>query len=169
MQAQVKEWLESGKVDVFLGYKMVHGHPLPHFFTADNLDEVGELVVSRARYSLEKIATKLSFTRPGVKIGLLVRDCNQRALNVLYVWNQMNPENVSTISVNCCPSKLKVGGDCSYLEYRKIGSVKKQLGVENNLDVEAVEEFAQKERFNRWLYEFQKCIKCYGCRDICPV
>ena len=169
MQAQVKAWLESGKVDVFLGYKMVQGHPLPHFFTAENLDEVEALVVSRARYPLEKIATKLSFARPETKIGLLVRDCNQRALNVLYVWNQMNPEKVETISVNCCPSKLKEGGDCSYLEYRKIGSVKQQIGIENSLDVEAVEAFDQQGRFNRWLYEFQKCLKCYGCRDICPV
>ena len=71
MQSQVKAWLESGKVDVFLGYKMVQGHPLPHFFTAEKLDEVDDLVVSRARYSLEKIATKLSFTRPDTKIGLL--------------------------------------------------------------------------------------------------
>ena len=23
--------------------------------------------------------------------------------------------------------------------------------------------------FDRWMYEFQKCLKCYGCRDICPV
>lgn len=169
MQSQVKEWLKAGKVDIFLGYKMMKGHPLPHFFTPKNLDEVDDLVVSQARYSLEKIATKLSFFRPEIKIGLLVRDCNQRALNVLYVWNQMNPENVETISVNCCPSKLKEGSDCSYLENRKIGFLKKQVGIENSLDVEAVEEFDQKERFNRWMYEFQKCLKCYGCRDVCPV
>jgi len=169
MQSQVKEWLESGRVDIFLGYKMMKGHPLPHFFTPKNLDEVDDLVVSQARYSLEKIATKLSFARPEIKIGLLVRDCNQRALNVLYVWNQMNPENVETISVNCCPSKLKEGGDCSYLTNRKIGFIKKQVGIENSLDVETVEEFDQKERFNRWMYEFQKCLKCYGCRDVCPV
>jgi len=25
------------------------------------------------------------------------------------------------------------------------------------------------ERFSRWMYEFGKCIKCYGCRNICPV
>jgi len=33
MQEQVREWLEQGKVDIFLGYKKIQGHPLPHCFT----------------------------------------------------------------------------------------------------------------------------------------
>lgn len=169
MQEQVKEWLEQGKVDFFLGYKMVEGHPLPHFFTKDNLDEVNELISGQVRYPLEKIATKIAALHPDVKIGLLVRDCNQRALNVLYVWNQLNPENVETINVNCCPSKLKEHADCSYLERQKSGPYKKKVGVDNNMDLEEVEAYDQQERFTRWIYEFEKCIKCYGCRNICPV
>jgi ferredoxin len=169
LQEQVKEWLDQGKVDLFLGYKMVQGHPLPHCFTRNNLDEVEDLIFGQARYSLEKIATKIAAEHPEMKIGLMVRDCNQRALNVLYVWNQLNPDNVETINVNCCPSKLKKHADCSYLEPEKYGSYKKMVGIDNNMEVEAAEEFSQEERYNRWLYEFQKCLKCYGCRDICPV
>lgn len=170
MQHQVKSWLEQGTVDVFLGYKMMHGHPLPYCFTKEKLDEVDELIVSQARYSLEKIATKIAATHPDLKIGLLARDCNQRALNVLYVWNQLNPDNIETIGLNCCPSKLKEGAaDCSYLAPTKAGILKKTVGIDNNMDVAAAEEFDQKERFDRWMYEFTKCLKCYGCRDICPV
>lgn len=169
MQEQVKEWLEQGKVDIFLGYKMVEGHPLPHFFTKENLAEVNDLITGSVRYPLEKIATKIAAQDPDIRIGLLVRDCNQRALNVLYVWNQLNPENVETISVNCCPSKLKEHADCSYLEPQKSGPYKKKVGVDNNMNLEEVEAYDQQERFTRWIYEFQKCIKCYGCRNICPV
>jgi Na+-translocating ferredoxin:NAD+ oxidoreductase RnfC subunit len=25
------------------------------------------------------------------------------------------------------------------------------------------------ERFDYWMQEFDKCIKCFGCRDVCPV
>jgi len=170
MQQQVKSWLEQGTVDIFLGYKMVQGHPLPCCFTKENLEEVDELIVSQARYSLEKIATKIAAVHPDLKIGLLARDCNQRALNVLYVWNQLNPDNIETVGLNCCPSKLKESGaDCSYLEPVKAGPLKKMVGIDNNMDVAAAEEFDQKERFNRWMYEFTKCLKCYGCRDVCPV
>ncbi|RLB75135.1 MAG: hypothetical protein DRH24_20110 [Deltaproteobacteria bacterium] len=169
LRDQVNAWLKEGRVDIFLGYKMVQGHPLPHCFTKENPDEADELIVGKARYSLEKMAANIAAQHPEIKIGLLVRDCNQRALNVLYVWNQLNPDHVETININCCPSRLKEHGDCSYLEPQRTGSYKKEVGIDNNMDVEDAEEFSQEERFNRWIYEFEKCIKCYGCRNICPV
>jgi formate dehydrogenase subunit beta len=169
LREQVKAWLKEGKVDIFLGYKMVQGHPLPNCFTKGNPDEADELIVGKARYSLEKMAANIAAGRPEIKIGLLVRDCNQRALNVLYVWNQLNPDNVETININCCPSSLEEHGDCSYLEPQCSGSYKKQVGIDNNMEVDVAEEFSQEERFHRWMYEFEKCIKCYGCRNICPV
>ncbi len=169
MKTEVKQWLEQDKVDVFLGYKMIEGHPLPHFFSKDNLEEVDALVTGPARYPLEKIATSIVSEKPGIKIGLLGRECTQRALNVLYIWNQLSPDNVKTLNVNCCPSKLEPHGDCSYLEPKPSGDYKKQMGLDNNMATEQTDIYSQEERFSRWIYEFQKCIKCYGCRNICPV
>jgi len=169
MNSKVKAWLEDGTIDIFLGYKEIDHHPLPYCFTKERLDEVEDLVLSPVRYSLEKIATHMAAVEPGIKIGMLARDCNSRALNVLYLWNQLNPDNVRTVNVNCCPSRLKEHGDCSYLEPETIGAYKKQVGVDNNLALEDVEAYGETERLDRWMYEFQKCIKCYGCRNICPV
>ena len=86
--------------------------------------------------------------RPEIKIGLLVRDCNQRALNVLYVWNQLNPEQ-------CGNNKHKLLSFQSQGTWRLAlifrrnasGSYKKQVGIDNNMDVENAEEFSQEERF----------------------
>jgi len=169
MKATVKEWLVSGTVDVFIGYRMMVGHPLPHCFVRERLAEVDELVVSPARYSLEKIATHMTAARPDIKIGLLARDCNQRAVHVLAIWNQLQPENVRTLPVNCCPSSLKDHGDCSYLEPEPTGEWKRKVGIENNLQPENADTWGREERLGRWMAEFQKCIKCYGCRNICPV
>jgi len=169
MNNKVKAWLEDGTIDIFLGYKEIDHHPLPYCFTRERLDEVDDLVLSPARYSLEKIATHMAEEEPDIKIGMLARDCNSRALNVLYLWNQLNPDNVSTLNVNCCPSRLKEHGDCSYLEPEIVGAYKRQVGVDNNLALEDLEAYGQTERLDRWMYEFQKCIKCYGCRNICPV
>jgi ferredoxin len=169
MIAEVKRWFENGIVDIFLGYKMVMNHPLPHCFVKEHIAEVDELIVGPARYPLEKIATHIAAAQPGIKIGMLARDCNQRALNVLFSWNQLKPELVKSINVNCCPSNLKKQGDCSYLEPEKPGPYKEQVGVDSTLPPREFERFSQQERFVRWMYEFQKCIKCYGCRNICPV
>jgi ferredoxin len=169
MKAKVKRWLEDGTIDLFLGYRQIDGHPLPHCYTRERIEELDDLIVGPARYSLEKIATHISAVKPDIKIGLLVRDCNQRALNVLFIWNQLNPDNIETLNVNCCPSNLKEHGDCSYLEPESTGVYKKLVGVDNNMDPRELEQYDRPQRLSRWMYEFQKCIKCYGCRDICPV
>ena len=169
MQKQVRAWLEDGKVDVFLAYKMDCGHPLPHAFTRERIDETADLVTGPARYSLEKFATQIAARHPEKKIGLLARDCTQRALNVLAVWNQLPAEQVEPLPVNCCPSALKPHADCTYLEAPATGEVKIQHGQDPRQSLEAVDAQEGSERFARWMYEFQKCIKCYGCRNICPV
>jgi ferredoxin len=169
MKDEVRGWLENGEVDIFLGYKMVHGHPLPHSFGKDNLEEIDELVVGSVRYPLEKMAAEIIAEKPDVKVGILAHDCTQRALNVLSISNQLNISNVKVQKINCCPSPLKEHVSCSYLNRQESWIHKKQVGIDNNMDPGEMEDFTQEERFTRWMYEFQKCLKCYGCRDICPV
>jgi len=169
MKEQIKTWLEEGIIDVFLGYKTVEGHPIPYCFTKDNVDELEELVESQSRYPLEKVASHIYGAHPEIKIGLLARDCNQRALNVLYVWNQLDPESIKTIKLTCCPSNLKEHADCSYLEQNTVGRQKLEIGIDNNAALATIETMAQADLFEKWMYEFSKCIKCYGCRNICPV
>lgn len=169
MKEKVRDWLETGKVDLFLGYKKVDGHPLPHAFSKANLGELGELIVSPARYALEKLAAEILALKPALKIGILGRDCNRRALNVLAVHKQITPGQIEILEVNCCPSPLHKHADCSNLEPQTYGPVKLELGIDNNMSVAQLEQFDQESLFSRWMYEFQKCLKCYGCRDICPV
>ena len=162
MQAQVEQWLKEGKVDIFIGYKHVDGHVLPHFFTKDNIDEVKDLAMGQAHYSLEKVATKVAADHPDMKIGiLLARDCNQQALHVLYVWNQLNPNHIQTLEA------FEDSSNSEQLE--DTAPYKQQMGLVKSMVPEDVEAFDQAERFSRWMYEFSKCIKCYGCRNICPV
>jgi formate dehydrogenase (coenzyme F420) beta subunit len=166
---QVKEWLDQGVVDLFLAYRMIDGHPLPHAFTRENIEEVEDLVTGPARYPLEKLAGQIMTFYPGATLGMVVRECDQRALNVLSTWNQLEPEKVKTIHLSCCPSNLKEHSDCSYLEPHASGSCKMTLGFEFGAETGDVETLEPGLRFTRWMYEFAKCIKCYGCRNICPV
>lgn len=169
MKDTVRAWLEAGKVDLFLGYKIVDGHPLPYGFSKENLDELEELMVSQARYPLEKLAAEILAVQPDLKIGILGRDCTRRALNVLTVHQQITPGQIEVLDVSCCPSQLHKHATCSSLKPPVYGALKGELGIDNNMSVAQVEQFGQETRFDRWLYEFTKCLKCYGCRDICPV
>ncbi|MFH1153921.1 MAG: 4Fe-4S binding protein [Pseudomonadota bacterium] len=170
LKKQVEALLEQGEIDIFLGYRRLDGHSVPHGFTRDNLEDLEDFCPGQDRYPLETVARHLHEKDPQLVIGILTRECNGRALNVLYSWNKLNPENIRTIGLNCCPSPLKSSSDCSYLNPATAGQGKQAAGVDPSIDPEVfMEQFDGQERFSRWMYEFGKCIKCYGCRNICPV
>jgi len=37
------------------------------------------------------------------------------------------------------------------------------------MELRKVRQMSEKQRLDYWQYEMDKCMKCYGCRDICPV
>ncbi len=169
MQQIVKKWLEQGTVDVFIGCIRRYGHTLPQFFSHENLEDCAFLVPGWHRYPLEKFALDLAGEHPEVKIGLFARDCTKRALNVLKTWNQVEADRIVTLDVNCCPSPLGARSDCSYLQPEPSKAGKQAFGMDPGLSVEEADSLSQEEQCRRWNYEFSKCIKCYGCRNICPV
>jgi formate dehydrogenase subunit beta len=168
VKEQVRAWLEEDKLDLFLGYMMVDGHPLPHVFTRKNLDELDKLVVSPFRYPLEKIAGDIIAAKPDTRIGIMGRDCSQRTLNVLALANQVDPKHIERFNVNCCPTR-KDRPECSSMQPRTPGGFKRAAGINPDAEIEEIQAMPQEERFMKWMYEFQKCIRCYGCRNICPV
>ncbi|SMC18874.1 4Fe-4S dicluster domain-containing protein [Desulfacinum hydrothermale DSM 13146] len=169
MKDIVRTWLESGRIDLFLGYRLVDGHPIPHCFSKERLEEVEQLTESLARYPLEKIAHQMLQKDPAVRIGLMARDCTQRSVRVLAAWNQIDMDRIRVLTMSCCPSDAKDKAFCSYLQEPETGPVRKSNGMPSTGDPDDCRVLPAEERLRRWLYEFQKCIKCYGCRDICPV
>jgi ferredoxin len=158
IRRQVREWLEQESVDLFLAYRMVCGHSLPHAFSKQRIEEVEGLVTGPEHYPLGGLAWRICALHPEMTLGFLARDSDERALSVLSVWNQIQPGRVKAI---------RLEGPCQ--EPRVSGSGKGRLGLEFMATTADVEALAPGERFGRWMYEFQKCIKCYGCRNICPV
>jgi len=164
----------TGKIGGFLGYREIGGHLLPYLFSPEDLHELASLISHDPipRYPLPKILVEITRAHPGVRLGLLARECDQRALQELIKRNQINPEKVLILPLACCRSDLGEPTQCSYLcsptsngnrppfSPREIGQ--DPAGVEP--DVLNLED-----RFQRWKEEFAKCIKCYGCRNVCPV
>jgi len=166
---QVREWLDQGLVDLFLGYRVTDGHPLPHVFTRDRIVEVNQMVPGSARYPLEKIAWQMARLYPDATIGLLAQDAEQRVLNILELYNQIEGRRIKVLQVTGQPPELKEQEDGSALKPKVIGVLKQTLGIAFHSELRDIDSLGSWERFSRWMYEFQKCIKCYGCRNICPV
>jgi formate dehydrogenase (coenzyme F420) beta subunit len=171
VKSKVKELLESGKIKGFVGLLQRNGHIGPHVFTDDT--DLEHLVVGDvnrpgdARYPLNKTLIHLARKYPDEVFGVLVRGCDERGLKTLYVWNQLNPDKVVSVGI-ACPPELAGMCECRKPYPDDMVAGEKAEGVES-IEVGKVDGMDLSGRFKFWLQEFSKCIKCYGCRDICPM
>lgn len=171
VKAAVRELLNSGKIGGFLGLKKTGGHIAPFLFR--DLGDLEDLVIGDeekagdCRYPLNKHLVTLARCYPDEKFGVLVRGCDERGLKTLFTWNQLKPENVLPVGI-ACPRELAEKCECLKPFPDDFVEGEKAEGC-TFASVAAVDAMSLSERLRHWLGEFAKCIKCYGCRDICPM
>ena len=165
------ELLKSGEIKGFLALSNKYGHVGPHLFC--HKEDLDSLVVGDrerpgdTRYSLNKQLINIHRRYPDDVFGVLVRGCDERGLKALYTWNQLNPQKVITVGI-ACPQEL--ADDCECLEPFPAEFVDGEKGVRCSSDsVARIDDLDLTGRFEHWTKEFSKCIKCYGCRDVCPM
>ncbi len=168
---KVKELLQSGTIKGFLGMIEKNGHIAPHLFCdANDLDNmvIGDLAQpGDTRYPLNKQLIHLARAYPDETFGVLVRGCDQRGLVTLFTWNQLNPEKVVAVGI-ACPKALAEACECAKPFPDDFVEGEQVEGCASS-SVAKVDEFDLLTRFEFWMDEFSKCVKCYGCRDICPM
>ena len=167
----VAELFKEGKIKGFVGLKKQNGQIIPHLFPdAKALEELytgDKEGASAVRYPLNKILVQLSRKYPDTAFGVFVRGCDERGLKELFKWNQLNPDLVVPVGL-ACPKELAEACEClkpypdKYIDGDEFSGVSsKRVG---NVDA-----MGMSERVKYWLGEFSRCIKCYGCRNICPM
>jgi len=167
------EWLETGKVDAILGLKEEDGHIAPHLFTkADELDSL----VTSPKYPLlntfrplkRNILYLIQKNHRNAKIGVVARGCDERALIELAKRDQLNLEKIELIGVACTKDEA-AACSCPKPYPRNIVVGEKVEGILSDPDIEALLKKSLPERLAFWRYQLSKCIKCYGCRNACPL
>lgn len=168
---KVTELLDSGQIKGFLGLVRKHGHIAPQLFQkGDDLSEMSlgdDKCAGDARYPLNKFLTGLAKAYPEEIFGVLVRGCDERGLQTLYTWNQLNPKKVVAVGITC-PQELADRCECPkpFPETITAGECAKPGTAKS---VAAIDALVMSERFSYWMDEFVKCIKCYGCSNVCPM
>ncbi|MEE8540767.1 MAG: 4Fe-4S ferredoxin [Desulfobacterales bacterium] len=171
VKQKINELLTDGSVKGVVALAHANGHVAPCLYQKeDDLEKLclGDTdVAGDARYPLNKVLVTLSRQYPDEVFGVLVRGCDERGLYGLYRLNQLNPDKVVPIGISC-PQSLARQCECKkpWPDEMTAGEVSEgleQLGVRN------AESRSIPERFSFWQGQFLKCVKCYGCRDICPM
>ncbi len=162
----ISEWLAKDKVAGFLALRTVTGHPIPYLFT--NPEELDRLYLGEVRYPIAKLLIRLVRKYPDNSFGILARACDERSLIELYKNQQLDPEKVTFVGM-ACSGELAEKCECFSPYPSRIDMGEKVERPENDARVREIEAMPEEERHRYWMDQFTKCIKCYGCRNICPV
>ena len=175
VRSLAEEWLENGKVDAILGLREKNGHISPHLFT--DTSETGSIVLSphdnyfpssKSQRYKKNLLYLLERKYPDAKIGVIARGCDERALTELAKRDQLDLEKIEVMGVACTKEDAI---DCRCPKpYPTILDVGERVdGISRDKAVEDLLEKSLLERFSFWKHELSKCMKCYGCRNICPL
>lgn len=181
IQTKARELLESGQVSCVIGYEAATtGGTRPAFIY--DPDDVTRLVWNRECYAnlVTFVHDKKKPGRRGEEppsIAVLVKPCDSRAINLLLSEAQVQREKVYVIGLACggmmaegmledrclrCNQRIPV-------VYDTLIGEPPEVDVSDDLsDVAGIEALSAQERLLFWLKEFDRCIRCYACRQACP-
>lgn len=179
-----KELLESGKVSAVIGYAEGTIKGKTQTIIAKTAEQAERLIFNN--YCVNNLVTYLtrSFQLLGQKpVAIVVKSCDARSIISLLQENQLKREQVFIIGVVCGGVVDKNGNGfaekCTMCAshtpqiYDKlIGEPVEEKPVDPSLrfaKVNEIEKMTREERWEFWNKEFEKCIKCYACRQACPL
>jgi formate dehydrogenase subunit beta len=224
LKKEAKQILKNEKVKYVIGYeKGTNGEAAaPAFIT--NAEDVEKLIWNPAcihnltRFLDDEKKRKSREKHPDERpVGIVVKGCDSRAINVLLQEKFIDREDVFILGVSCentgvidkkklskklkgkppvdlewdsegllivktkdgkvkIPAQEVIAERClecptrSPIVYDILFGDKVRRGVEDRFkSVEKIENMSQKERWAFWKEQFDKCIRCYACRSVCPM
>ena len=151
------------ELDGILALRADHGGAVPHLYRPG--DDLSDLVLE-PRYPMALTLNLLLAHYPESRLGVVVRGCDERALVEMVKRNQVNLERVFLIGV-ACSKEQATSCRCATPYPPQVMAGEAVEGVEDDR-LEAYESMSVEQRREFWTRQFAKCLKCYGCRNICP-
>ena len=177
VRAKAKELLEQDVVQVVLGYgPAAAGDTMAPVFVrrpedVDKLELNGNCLRNLAVYLNKPELRKLG------RCAIVVKGCDRRAVNVLIAENRFAREDIYIIGVNCDGVGEPLLRKCRFCAVHNPEDCDAVLGdtvempVEEGqfAEVEAVDAKSLEERWQYWREKCTDCIRCYACRQVCPL
>lgn len=140
----------------------------PHIF--ENPGEVDALVIE-PKWLLAKMAMAVLRSSPeGYRLAVIARGCDERALTELVKRNQIEKERLLTIGIACTGEQASAClCDRPYPQKLDCGDAVTGVDPLKNDIVMGLLTGDGPARMEKWAGILKRCIKCYGCRNSCPI
>jgi ferredoxin len=179
LKDRAKKLLRAGEVTMVIGYEKGTTADRRRVAFAKNADEIDRLVLDglcEENLAGYLVREELLRAQDGKKIAIFLSPAGVRSVNVLAAEDQLNPDCVVVLGFDLTsPGQVdsevrKLGGE-HVSDYAEIIQELKAKGFDNDRAevIEKLEKMTAQERLAFWREQFSKCVKCYACRQVCPM
>ena len=174
LHSKARELLASGEVKVVIGWakSSTPERTRPVFIT--NPDDVERLVWNgHCRNNLSIYLVRKEIRTLG-KTAIMAKGCDVKSIIGLIQESQIKREDVFIFGLSCDGIGEAICSNCDVRTptlYDVLIGEEKEPTVNGDFfeDVAEMEKKDFLERWNFWQEEFDRCIKCYACRNACPL
>ena len=172
-----KTLLEQQTVSMVIGYGRAGNNGEMAAVFVRKAEDVGRLELNDGCFrNLAVYLNKPEVKKQG-KAAIVVKGCDRRALNVLMRENHLERENIHIIGINCDGVGDPRQDKCRFCSVHNPEDCDTVLGDPVQMDaedgqftgVEQVEQLPLEERWAFWRDKLDSCVRCYACRQACPL
>lgn len=179
LRERVRALLEDGTIDYVIGWEAGRFENTTTPVIVRDASKVDRLVYNEYCTNLLSKFPKED-KNPQNKIGVVVRGCDARGINLAIKDGQLERENLYLIGIPCHGMKDAATGEdlsiclsCTHrnpVVYDELIGEPVEDGAQINrfAEVERIEAMSYDERYDYWQDIFSRCIRCKACRDACP-
>ena len=179
---KAREVLENGTAESVIGYERATDGITARPFFAYSPEEVDRFIFDQ--YCTHNLA-KYLLNKKGKKTAIVVKACDSRAVNLLLGEKQIEREDVFIIGIVCpgvvdarwnTPSEtlksrcLACSQHTPVIYDYLIGEppAEEKPTADRFAGVGELEAKSSAEREAFWAEQFDRCLRCYACRNVCP-
>ncbi|MDR3232674.1 MAG: 4Fe-4S dicluster domain-containing protein [Planctomycetaceae bacterium] len=183
LQEKAKELLADKTADVVIGYGIVETNIAAPVFITDAKETHRLIWNDQCTANLTVYLTRAEVKKLG-KAAVVCKGCDARTIAVLIAENQLTPEDTVVIGVECngvkqngqmqdkclsCDVHLPPNCNIIIRNTEQNDTPPQNSAAERYVKVERIMMLPPKERFEYWQKELSRCVKCYACRQNCPL
>ena len=168
--------LETGQAKVIIGYGQTAPHlpAFPIFVTQP--EEVGKLVWNNQCFPNLVAYLKRPEIQALGKPAVIVKGCDEKALVVLEKESQIQRNQMVAIGIACDGVGAPLKPKCQACDVHiprfsdtVVGTSAASAIGERYVRLEEFRQKSPEERWQYWVGEMSRCVKCYACRQVCPL
>lgn len=169
---RAKELLSNGEVKLVIGYTggTTSDRRRPVFVSSSA--DVDRLVLdSLCIANLSGYLVTEGLLSDEKRVAVFLRPEGIRSINILAAENQLNPDQVVIFGFEPAGNDIRSleGGNALDFSDFVVSLSESNAVSDSDPVIEKLEKMSPQERFSFWQDEFAKCIKCYACRQACPM